>query len=422
MRGRKQKLMLGRRVLKLGSRGSDVGQLQERLKDFGYEPGPVDNIFGYLTQEALEFFQRDYRLKIDGVAGREVFALLNRAELPITRRVHVVQPGETLASIAEQYQVGPEAFFDHYKKEIYPGQQLVFYDREVWGVLTDDLAAQDSFAANQELLTGVFFPVNPEQGIPRFVQEITCPKIARVVFAETELISIHTILTRRKMRREFLQFCRELSAKADGLWLDWEQISRVDGYRYFKLLRTIKKQSGFRRLIITLTGEMPRWNLLGGIDFAAVSRTADQVVAKLPLPVYSSPILDKNRFEKLIHRMLNYVPAYKILLIIPVHALIWNEEDPTAQRLSYGEAMAKAYRHGARLETDSEGKPFYRFLHQQKEWMLRISTLEQLNQILALANRYNLAGIVLDRIGEEDRRFWARIRNHFCISKHFFGR
>ena len=57
MLSRKRNIKLGTRVLKLGFRGTDVGQLQQKLKDFGYEPGPVDNIFGYLTQEALEFFQ-----------------------------------------------------------------------------------------------------------------------------------------------------------------------------------------------------------------------------------------------------------------------------------------------------------------------------------------------------------------------------
>lgn len=420
MLGRKKNFKLGARVLKLGSRGSDVGQLQQRLKDFGYEPGPVDHIFGYLTQEALQFFQRDYRLKIDGIAGEEVFALLNQAKLPITRRVHVVQPGETLSSIAGQYHVGPEAFFDHHKKDIYPGQQLIFYDREVWGVLGEGIQAQESFAVNQELMTGVFFSMNPEQGVPRFVQAIKCPKIAQIVFDDAEqLISIHSILTRRKMRKSFLQLCRELVAKADGIWLGWEHISRVDGYRYFKLLRAVKRQIGARRLIITLTWEMPRWNLLGGIDFAAVSRIVDQVVVKLPLPEWNNPILDKSRYEQALRRMLNYVPAYKILLAVPVYALMWNQAEPdTWQRLSYGEAMARTFRHGARLEADSQGKSFYRFFHQQAEWLLRISSLEQLNQILALANRYNLAGIVIDRIGEEDQRFWARIWNHFSINRN----
>ncbi|HKM17379.1 MAG TPA: peptidoglycan-binding protein, partial [Limnochordia bacterium] len=315
MLGGRKKPKLGARVLRLGSRGSDVGELQQRLKDFGYEPGPVDQIFGYLTQEALQFFQRDYRLRIDGIAGEEVYALLNQAKLPIPRRIHVVQPGETLNSIAEHYQVGTGAFFDHYKKDIYPGQQLIFYDREVWGVLAEGLQAQESFTAHQELLTGVFFAMNPEQGVPRFAQPIKCPKIARVVFDEAdELISIHTVLTRRRMRRDFLQLCRELVTKVDGIWLGWEHISRVDGYRYCRLLRSIKKQIGGCRLIITLTREMPRWNLLGGIDFTAAGRIADQVVIRLPPPEFNTPVLDKNRCEQLLHQMLNYVPAYKILL------------------------------------------------------------------------------------------------------------
>ena len=95
MLGRKRRVKLGARVLKLGSCGGDVSLLQQRLKEFGYEPGPVDGIFGYLTQEALQFFQRDYRLKIDGIAGKSIHPS-EQAKLPIARRVRY-PAGETPA-------------------------------------------------------------------------------------------------------------------------------------------------------------------------------------------------------------------------------------------------------------------------------------------------------------------------------------
>ena len=418
MLSRKRNIKLGTRVLKLGSRGTDVGQLQQKLKDFGYEPGPVDNIFGYLTQEALEFFQRDYRLRIDGIAGEEVFALLKQDNLPVTRRVHLVQPGETLQDIADQYQVGPEAFIDNHKKSIYPGQQLVFFDREVWGVLGFDLPALDSFNVNQELITGVFISVNPEKGIASQTKSISGPKIAQVEFEDEELVSIHTILTKGKVRKNFLKFCSEAAGKMDGIYLPWEQVSRVDGFRYYKLLRRIKKQLGDKRLLVTLTLGMPRWNLLGGIDFAQVSRIVDQVVIKIAQPDPSLIDSEKEQYESLIHQMLHYVPAYKILLSVPVYGVMWNQADPSAwERLSHGQAMTKVFRHGARLTADDSGKKYYQFYLKGEHWGLRISSLDQLNQVIALANRYNLAGIVLDCLGEEDKRLWTKLASHFSIRK-----
>ena len=417
---RRRSQRLGSRVLKLGARGTDVGELQQKLKEFGYEPGPVDNIFGYLTQEALEFFQRDYRLRVDGIAGEEVFTLIQQRKLPVRRRVHTVQPGETLADIAKMYEVGPEAFFDHQTATIYPGQQLVFYDREVWAVLPPNLPARESYTAHQDYLTGVFIPVNPEQPKAYDLRSIQTGIIAQVEFTRAdEMVSIHTILTKRKVRRRFFQFCAELLEKADGIYLPWEGISRVDGARYYHLLKRIKKMAGDKRLVICLTPTMPRWNLLGGIDFTVVGRLVDQVVVKLPAPKVDQALLDKAQLERLIHKMLNYVPAYKLLLLLPVHACLWQVNDTSVcQRLSHAEAMTKVFRHGARLETDQEGySGHYRFLAQGEEWLLRINSLNQLHQAVALTNHYNLAGIVVDSLGEEDKRFWKKLRSHFCIRK-----
>ena len=54
--------------LKLGSRGSDVKKLQTDLQNLGYEPGPIDGIFGTQTREAVIAFQRDMDLTPDGIS------------------------------------------------------------------------------------------------------------------------------------------------------------------------------------------------------------------------------------------------------------------------------------------------------------------------------------------------------------------
>ena len=54
-----------------GSRGSEVTQIQTKLKRWGYYNGNVDGIFGSQTQEAVRYFQRKNGLKVDGIAGPE---------------------------------------------------------------------------------------------------------------------------------------------------------------------------------------------------------------------------------------------------------------------------------------------------------------------------------------------------------------
>jgi GH25 family lysozyme M1 (1,4-beta-N-acetylmuramidase) len=49
--------------------GDDVAQLQQRLWDLGYDPGPVDGIFGPLTEAAVVALQLDRVLVADGIVG-----------------------------------------------------------------------------------------------------------------------------------------------------------------------------------------------------------------------------------------------------------------------------------------------------------------------------------------------------------------
>jgi Putative peptidoglycan binding domain/LysM domain len=54
------------------ARGSDVVRiLQRRLRRLGDEPGPVDGLYGPLTQGAVERFQQRHGLAVDGIVGRQ---------------------------------------------------------------------------------------------------------------------------------------------------------------------------------------------------------------------------------------------------------------------------------------------------------------------------------------------------------------
>lgn len=56
-------------VLRLGSRGVAVSNLQQNLSRLGYYRGRVNGTFGPQTQEAVIRFQRAYRINADGVVG-----------------------------------------------------------------------------------------------------------------------------------------------------------------------------------------------------------------------------------------------------------------------------------------------------------------------------------------------------------------
>lgn len=54
---------------KYGSTGSEVRQIQQKLRSLGYYGGSVDGIYGTQTQNAVRSFQRSVGITVDGIAG-----------------------------------------------------------------------------------------------------------------------------------------------------------------------------------------------------------------------------------------------------------------------------------------------------------------------------------------------------------------
>ena len=60
----------------LGSSGEQVKQIQQKLKELGYDVGTPDGVFGSKTQSAVKAFQRDNGLTADGVVGTKTLTAL----------------------------------------------------------------------------------------------------------------------------------------------------------------------------------------------------------------------------------------------------------------------------------------------------------------------------------------------------------
>lgn len=62
--------------LKKGDKGDEVKDVQQQLKDLGYDVGKVDGIFGKDTQAAVKLFQARNALTVDGKVGQRTLARL----------------------------------------------------------------------------------------------------------------------------------------------------------------------------------------------------------------------------------------------------------------------------------------------------------------------------------------------------------
>lgn len=69
-------------MLKVGSRGADVLTLQGELAHLGYSVGTLDGIYGSKTLVAVEDFQGNDHLHVDGIAGPLTQSALEKTQSP----------------------------------------------------------------------------------------------------------------------------------------------------------------------------------------------------------------------------------------------------------------------------------------------------------------------------------------------------
>jgi peptidoglycan hydrolase-like protein with peptidoglycan-binding domain/DNA invertase Pin-like site-specific DNA recombinase len=84
------------------ARGAGYGQpqgepgvraLQRRLRALGHRPGPVDGLYGPLTEAAVERLQRDTGLSADGIVGPQTRRVLNAEAPPLAPGAGYGEPG-----------------------------------------------------------------------------------------------------------------------------------------------------------------------------------------------------------------------------------------------------------------------------------------------------------------------------------------
>src|SRR3954447_19538397 len=72
-----------------------VRHLQRQLRRLGQRPGPIDGLFGPLTEGAVRRFQHHTGLAVDGIAGPKTAARLAQRMNTIRRRGHTSETVST---------------------------------------------------------------------------------------------------------------------------------------------------------------------------------------------------------------------------------------------------------------------------------------------------------------------------------------
>jgi peptidoglycan hydrolase-like protein with peptidoglycan-binding domain len=83
--------MMAEPILRPGSSGEAVRELQQALKGLGYDPGVVDGQFGSGTESAVKAFQKAQGITVDGIVGDVTWLNIDEADTSDP----TIRPGST---------------------------------------------------------------------------------------------------------------------------------------------------------------------------------------------------------------------------------------------------------------------------------------------------------------------------------------
>jgi hypothetical protein len=155
-------------VLKLGSRGQEVRELQRAL---GID---ADGIFGPASEAAVRQFQQENGLLVDGIAGRQTLAAIHEGVVTTDRSENVYSPYEGLVVNKYflpkgEYKAGPtpkEYLFLHHTA----GTHNPYLTVDIWArddrgeIATEFVLGGRSMRGNDDSFDGVLVQCMPEGG------------------------------------------------------------------------------------------------------------------------------------------------------------------------------------------------------------------------------------------------------------------
>ncbi|RRJ67649.1 spore cortex-lytic enzyme [Paenibacillus oralis] len=162
-------------TLQVGSKGGDVWDLQYRLKALGLFNQQLTGYYGTYTKNAVQSFQRNYGLQVDGKAGSQTWQALkkyslNQSEMDIMAKVIYSEArgepyvGQVAVGAVVMNRIQSAKFPDNIRDVVFQrGAFTAVDDGQFW--LTPDktsyLAAQDAVRGWDPTYNSLFY-FNPK--------------------------------------------------------------------------------------------------------------------------------------------------------------------------------------------------------------------------------------------------------------------
>jgi len=209
-----------------------------------------------------------------------------------------------------------------------------------------------------------------------------------------------------------------LSRGYDGIHIDFEGLSASDRPYLTTFMADLAAALHPRGKLVTMAvaakTQESTTGWAGPYDYAALARHNDLILL-MAYGYYSSsgttagPTSPFSWVEGSIAYASTQIGAAKLLLGLPWYGYDWNRtKGPPATALRYGDAIELARRNGAIVRYDDRVQaPFFTYSAAGEEHEVWFENAQSFEAKLALALKYDLAGVGGWRLGHEDPSVWA---------------
>lgn len=225
--------------------------------------------------------------------------------------------------------------------------------------------------------------------------------------------SVHRLLSDPQARRRAVENLALEAARygVTGINLDFENVPPSDREALSAFVRDLAERlhRDGRKLTVATpakSSDGPASAHFAAFDYEALGRYADGVWLMTYDQHYRTgppgPIASVEWVEKVVRHAVSRIPSHKILLGLPAYGYEWGDGE-AARALTYAQAMSRLDRLGATLRWHPTYKVPYFTVGSRHVWF---ENRYSAGYKLLLVGRYELGGIAIWRLGQEDPGMW----------------
>ena len=253
------------------------------------------------------------------------------------------------------------------------------------------------------------------QGRPRVWLTVVNDRIAKNSVVLKDPSVIHHVLADPEARRRHIQELLQVSEKADGLEIDYENLDPADRGAFTQFLNelVVGLHARSQRLSVVVeprTEEQERVEGPGAMDWANLSKPADRVRVMAYFLHYgggpAGPTAPPEWVDQIVAFAKARIPPEKLDVAFCLDGIDW-EKDKAGSELTYDDIEARRMKYEKKRERSAKGQPpHFSYTEGKSVHQVWYEDTESLLEKIRRLRGAGVQNVSFWRLGTGDPRFW----------------